>query len=184
MNHNDHVNLIKNGIVETDGIWADLGSGQGAFTLALADLMDGNGTIYSVDRDKGALRRQANVIKKQFPVSEVHYIQADFTQTLNLPQLDGIVMANSLHFIFDKLPVLKHITSYLKPAGRLILIEYNTNKGNRWVPHPLTYSQWEELAHQVGFASTELLMTRPSSFLGEFFSAVSVVFSEENMDSS
>ena len=56
MNHQDHVNLIKAGITPTDGIWADLGSGTGAFTLALAELLEQDGTIYSVDKDGGALR--------------------------------------------------------------------------------------------------------------------------------
>jgi len=79
-----------------------------------------------------------------------------------------------LHFIRDKLPLLERLITYLKPKGRLIIVEYNTRKANRWVPYPLTYDDWEQLALQAGFASTQLLKTRPSSFLGEFFSAVSI----------
>lgn len=174
MNHQDHVNLIKNSIPNVGGIWADFGSGQGAFTLALANVIGQDGSIYSIDRDNGALQRQMKQMKKQFPTTATYTISADFSDTLDLPKLDGVIMANSLHFIPDKLPLLEQIITYLKPQGRLILVEYNTNKGNRWVPYPLTYSDWERLAPQAGFASTALLMTRPSSFLGEFFSAVSI----------
>ena len=39
MDHTDHVNLIRAG-VSTGGVWADFGSGGGAFTLALADVYD------------------------------------------------------------------------------------------------------------------------------------------------
>ena len=39
MNHEDHVRLLRKGIVEPGGVWADFGSGAGAFTLALADLL-------------------------------------------------------------------------------------------------------------------------------------------------
>ena len=35
MNHRDHVNLLRRGVPEPGGVWADLGSGAGAFTLAL-----------------------------------------------------------------------------------------------------------------------------------------------------
>ncbi len=174
MNHRDHVNLIKNGIPEVGGTWADLGSGGGAFTLALAECIGDEGFIYSIDRDNGSLRRQVKTMQSQFPGMKVKYIPADFTHPLDLPALDGIIMANSLHFVADKLPVLQQCLHYLKSEGRLIIVEYNTDKGNRWVPHPLTYEKWETLATKAGFAETTLLKTRPSSFLGEFFSAVSI----------
>ena len=45
MNHQDHVNLLRGGVLSTGVIWADLGSGTGAFTLALADLLGGTGEI-------------------------------------------------------------------------------------------------------------------------------------------
>jgi len=181
MNHQDHVNLIKNGIPQVGGIWADVGSGQGAFTLALAEVIGEEGTIYSIDRDAGALRRQVMLMKQEFPSVKTHIISADFTHPLKLPQLDGIIMANSLHFVPDKLPVLNQLITTLKPQGRLIVVEYNTDKANRWVPYPLTYTRWEHLAQQAGFASTKLLMTRPSSFLGEFFSALSIMPFESNL---
>jgi ubiquinone/menaquinone biosynthesis C-methylase UbiE len=181
MNHHDHVNLIKNGLSKDGGTWADLGSGHGAFTLALAEVLGQNSTIYSIDKNSNALQQQVKQMKKQLPAVTTHMISADFTLRLNLPMLDGIIMANSLHFISDKLPLLEQLITYLKPQGRLILVEYNTNKGNRWVPYPLTYSHWEQLAQQAGFASTTLLMTRPSSFLGEFFSAVSITSSGDNI---
>jgi hypothetical protein len=41
------------------------------------------------------------------------------------------------------------------------------------VPYPLAYPTWEKLASAHGFVRTRLLATRPSSFLGRFFSAVS-----------
>lgn len=174
MNHDDHVALIKDGIPQTGGIWADLGSGTGAFTLALAECIGDDGFIYSVDRDNHALRRQLSAMQSQFPQVKAKYIPADFTDPLELPALDGIVMANSLHFVADKAPVLARITRFLKPEGRLIMVEYNTSRGNRWVPHPVTFEHWRKLAEQAGFTRTDLLMTRPSSFLGEFFSSVSI----------
>ena len=57
MIHEDHVNLIKGGISGPGGLWADFGSGSGAFTLALADLIGPQGKIYAVDESKSALHR-------------------------------------------------------------------------------------------------------------------------------
>lgn len=83
-------------------------------------------------------------------------------------------MANSLHFTRHKDPVLDLVRRYLRPTGRLLLVEYNTDRGNVWVPHPLSYPTWETLARRHRF-TTRLLVTRPSRFLGAIYSAVSLL---------
>src|SRR4051812_11083207 len=99
MTHTDHVQLIKDGIMSSGGAWADLGSGAGAFTLALRDVAGPEVEILSVDQDAGALIQQRQAMDSHFPETTIQYIQADFSQPLNLPALDGMIMANSLHFI-------------------------------------------------------------------------------------
>jgi SAM-dependent methyltransferase len=173
MDHADHVALLRDGVPGPGGVWADLGSGTGAFTLALAELIGPNGHIYSVDKDPGALREQRRALRARFPKLTVHYLAADFSRPLHLPPLDGVVMANALHFQHEKDRVVQLIHSYLWPGGRLILVEYNADHGNPWVPYPLSYGTWETLAHRNGFANTRLLATRPSRFLGEIYSAIS-----------
>lgn len=173
MNHHDHVALLRKGINQEGGIWADLGAGSGAFTLALADLIGGTGTIYAVDKDSGALRRLAATISDQFPQIELHCLQNDFARPLQLPLLDGIVMANSLHFTRNPTAILPQIRSYLKPEGRLLLVEYNSDQGNMWVPHPLSYPTWAKLSQTIGFRHTELLATYPSRFMNEIYAAAS-----------
>ena len=174
MNHQDHVRLLEKGIAETGGVWADFGSGAGAFTLALADLIGPTGSIYSVDKDRGALKEQERAIRNNFPGTTVHYINADFRQKLALPALDGVVMANSLHFLRQKDAMLQLVRSYLKPGGRLLVVEYNADRGNMWVPYPFSYGTWEELARKNGFSHTRLLATVPSRFFSEIYSAISM----------
>ncbi|MBX5445690.1 trans-aconitate 2-methyltransferase [Sphaerobacter sp.] len=173
MDHTDHVNLLHGGVPAGPGVWADLGSGTGAFTLALADLLGPGATIYSVDRDAEALRRQERAMQARFPDTTLHLLVADFTRPLPLPPLDGIVMANSLHFVQDKEPVLHLIHGYLRPGGRLLLVEYDTDHGNRWVPYPLSYGTWETLAARAGFTGTRLLATHPSRYFHRIYSAAS-----------
>jgi precorrin-6B methylase 2 len=83
----------------TGGEWADLGSGTGAFTLALADLLGPGGSIVSVDRDGDALASQARVLTARFPSASVRCLRADLMDELTIGPMDGIVMANALHFI-------------------------------------------------------------------------------------
>ena len=179
MNHQDHVKLLRIGILASGGVWADFGSGWGAFTLALADLIGPSGQIYSVEKDASALREQERAMRARFPQMIVHYLRADFTHPLDLPPLDGIVMANALHFHRRKDRIVTMLYNYLKPDGHLILVEYNVDRGNPWVPYPLSYPTWKELARKNGFSETHLLHRYPSRFLGEIYSALSVKIRDE-----
>jgi ubiquinone/menaquinone biosynthesis C-methylase UbiE len=174
MNHRDHVDLIRDGVEGAGFDWADLGSGEGAFTLALADVLRAGASIHSIDLDAGALQRQRRAMAKQFPAASVEYLQADFTKPLDLPPLDGVLMANSLHFVREKEEVLGRIRALLRPEGRLVLVEYDADRGNSWVPYPVSFPAWERLAGRSGFAATRLLQRRASRFLGHIYSAVSL----------
>jgi SAM-dependent methyltransferase len=173
VNHQDHVWLLRKGVASQGGVWAELGSGTGAFTLALAELIAPGGHIYSVDKDQRALRQQEQAMRALFPAVAMHYLNADFTDRLDLPPLDGIVMANSLHYVRKKAAFLQQVRGYLRPGGRLLLVEYNADRGNPWVPYPLSYQTWEEMARRSGFVDTKLLETVPSRFLREMYSALS-----------
>lgn len=178
MDHDDHVRLIRGGVEGAGTTWADLGSGGGAFTLALADVLGPGATIHSVDRDGAALRSQAAAMRGRFPMTTLHQHHADFTMPLDLPALDGVVMANSLHFVRDKRPVLALVRGYLRPGGRLILVEYDAEHGNPWVPYPVSAVRWPSLAAATGFEGAHELMRVPSRFLGAIYSALSVRRSE------
>lgn len=173
MDHTDHTNLLRGGIDEPGGVWADLGAGGGAFTLALAELIGAGGEIHAIDRDASALRANERAMRERFPQAHVRYQVADFTQPLALPLLDGIVMANALHFQRDQDAVVRSLRGYLCPGGRVLIVEYNIDRANFAVPHPVPYVRWEKLAGDAGFEHTELLARRPSRFLREIYSAVS-----------
>jgi len=164
LNHADHVALIKDGVRERGGRWADLGAGEGAFTLALADLLGPDAQIVAVDRDARALRSLAGRFETRV---------ADFTKGVDLHELDGVLMANSLHFVREKEPVLQAVRGMLRPGGTLIIVEYGTDRGNAWVPHPFSYERWEAMAARAGFTGTRLLRTVPSRWLGSMYSAAS-----------
>jgi SAM-dependent methyltransferase len=172
MDHADLLRLLRDGIDSKGGAWADLGAGDGAFTAALADLLGPGAHIAAVDRDAGALRRAREEVGKRFPATALETLVVDFTRPLELAGLDGILMANSLHFVRNKAPVLEAVRGMLRPGGALVVVEYGADRGNPWVPHPFSYPTWERLAAGAGFERTRRLETIPSRFLNTLYSAV------------
>jgi ubiquinone/menaquinone biosynthesis C-methylase UbiE len=173
--HSELVGLLRDGVAAKGGRWADLGAGEGAFTLALADLLGPGAHITAVDRDAGSIRGLAAEMGRRFPASGLEVLVADFTHPMSLSGLDGIVMANSLHFVRDKNPVLVRVRQMLRPGGSLLVVEYGSDRGNPWVPHPFSYQRWEQMAAGAGFELTRLLGTVPSRYLGSMYSAVTYV---------
>lgn len=173
MDHKDHVDLLRPANLSQGGVWADFGAGSGAFTLALSELVGLKAEIYAVDKDRSGFGTLEQSHRALFGTSQnIHPVRADFTGVLSLPPLDGIVMANSLHFFKDKEKVLRHVRSFLKLNGALLLVEYNVDSGNMWVPYPLSFETYKELAPRAGFTEPRLLATHSSRFLREFYSAI------------
>ena len=130
----------------------------------------------SVDRDAGALLQQAAAMAARFPATGLRQIVADFTADIaahDMPPLDGIVMANSLHFQADHVAVVRRVATLLRPGGRFVLVEYDADHGNPWVPHPLSFETWRRVARDAGLTEPRLIGRVPSRFLGAIYSAAS-----------
>lgn len=154
--------MIKPGLrpQQTGKVWADLGSGQGLFARALASVLAPGSTIHAADRS-------AQLIERSFNGNSIVFHQLDFNESvLPVPQLDGILMANSLHFVKDKLSLLLRLKRQLSPDGQLLIIEYELESGNRWVPYPIPYATLAALLSDSGFRNISRLSERQSMYGG------------------
>ena len=138
----------------------------------MAELLGPGATIYSVDRDARSLKTQERELRARFPLLQVELIHADFNDKLDIADLDGIVMANSLHFQERACAVLVHVAQWLKRGGKLVVIEYDIETPNQWVPYPLPYTLLPSAAACAGLSEPRLLDSRPSRYHRRVYSAV------------
>lgn len=173
MDHADHVALLREAVTP-GGVWADIGAGTGAFTLALADLLGPGGQIVAVDRDRSTLATNVEAVASRFPGVEVRTVVGDFTTPLALPWLTGLVAANSLHFVTRdrQVGLIRTLATHLRAGGHFVVVEYDADHGNPWVPHPFTYATWSRLARDAGLVEPRQLHVVPSRFLGGIYSAL------------
>ena len=88
---------------------------------------------------------------------------------LSLPALDGVLMANLLHFIKHQGAFIARLRSL---SERLLVVEYDSRPPSPWVPYPLGFSALRGLLLERGFSEIAKLGTRASRFGGELYSAL------------
>jgi trans-aconitate methyltransferase len=159
MQLSEAISLIRKGIVphSSPQTWADLGAGRGLFSEALLSILLPGSTIHAVDVHKQPeLQHQPSII----------FHQADFAKDkLAIPPLDGILMANSLHYVQEQVACIKQLKTYLRNgAGVFILIEYDTDKTNQWVPFPISFLRAQSIFGDAGFSRIEKIGERKSIY--------------------
>jgi len=157
------IQLISNDHIQQQtgaATWADLGCGTGLFTRALATLLQPGSIIYAADKAPaiaaGDLLHNGVSIKPAV---------LDFVQDHpNFGLLDGILMANSLHFAADKPALLEKLNQSLPENGCFIIAEYDTDTQNSWVPYPVSFRALQPLFKNAGFSHIEKLQELPSVY--------------------
>lgn len=172
MDHADHVALIRAGVEGAGPRWLELGAGEGVFTLALADLLVSGAEVLACDRDARALRQLEARVRSASPGTRLETLAFDFTDGIPYSPFDGVLAANSLHFVRDREATLRAIRYSLEPSGRLVVVEYDTDRGNPWVPYPFSFETWRMEAMAAGFEEPQLIHRVPSRFLGAIYGAV------------
>ena len=82
-------------------------------------------------------------------------------------------MANALHFVDDQQSVLQVWTSLLRKSGRLLVVEYDVHSPRPWIPRPVPFTHFCQLAQDVGLAVPEMVGMRRSPSTGvAMFAAV------------
>lgn len=162
MQLHDAIALINHPQVST-GVpttWADFGCGAGLFTNALATLLAPGSKIYAVDKNVKTFRANQHTGDVYFQT-----VNADFTaDSINIGDLDGILMANSLHFVSDKISFIKQCVKYFRGQKVFLIVEYDTDTPNPWVPYPVSFESLSRLFMSLGFSQYQKIYELRSQY--------------------
>jgi ubiquinone/menaquinone biosynthesis C-methylase UbiE len=165
MNIGEAFSLINNDRIPLDKAitrWADLGCGTGLFTQALSHMLQRGSSIHGIDNNR-SLKRQTTPNGVEIIPLQLDFVTGDW----DLQNLDGIVMANSFHYVKDKPAFLKKAQTYLKPQASILIVEYDTDTPvPTWIPYPLSFSSLTKLFIAEGYTSIQKLGERPSIYGG------------------
>jgi len=107
---------------------ADVGCGDGFYTIALARFLGPYGKVYAEDIDDKALYKlKQNLIEEHLENVEVEKGLADDPK-LPGDSLDAALIINAYHEMPAHEAMLRHIRAALKQNGRLVLMERISNE--------------------------------------------------------
>lgn len=108
---------------------ADLGAGSGYFTFRLADAVGATGRVYAIDVDSSMLvSLEKEAVQRGY--SQVQTILAQYADP-KIPEggVDLIFLSNTYHHLSDRSDYFRQAKKYLRPGGRIAIIDYNDHGG-------------------------------------------------------
>lgn len=104
---------------------ADIGSGSGYFVFALAKAVGADGKLYAVDVDPAMNQLVAERAKEE-GTGNVEVILGKLDDpTLPSTGVDLIFSSNTYHHIDNRISYLANLRKYLRPNGRIAIVEFD-----------------------------------------------------------
>jgi ubiquinone/menaquinone biosynthesis C-methylase UbiE len=102
---------------------ADIGAGSGVFSLPLARAVKPGGSVYAVDIDKELVDHVTEAATEQ-GLTNVQGVVGQATDPGMPDNVDMAFINDVLHHIENRALYLKNLAEYLKPGGRIAVIEF------------------------------------------------------------
>ena len=148
-------------------IVADIGAGSGFFSRPLAKAVSPGGKVYAVDIQQGLLD-YIDKRDKEENIRNIQTVLGEFDDPkLPARDIDLAFINDVLHHIEHRAVYLKALGTYIKPAGRIAIIEMNKddpNTGHKNQPELLVGR--DEILHWMSEAGFKLIEEHPDLFPG------------------
>jgi len=109
--------------IETGDWVADVGSGDGDYTIPMAERVGPSGRVFAVDVDPDKL----DDLNERLVNNDIEHVTSVYSVEDNpmLPvnTLDAVLVRNAYHHFSAHESMLRHIKAALKPGGRLVIEE-------------------------------------------------------------
>lgn len=117
--------VIEKLALKKGDVVADLGAGAGAFAWPLARAVS-PGTVYAVEVDKAYIPHLEMRAKEQ-QITNVRAILGQYEDPMLPEKVDLAFFHDVLHHVEQRETYLKKVATYLKPNGRIAIIELDAD---------------------------------------------------------
>lgn len=143
--------------VEPGMIIGEVGAGEGYFTFKLAQRVGPGGKVYAND----VLRRVLNTIERKCGEQGVENVETVLGKYRDpdfpVDTLDMIIMVYAFHEIGEPVLFLNNAMDYLKPGGKVVIVDRDPDKYGGDRDHFLTKRQVVDLVEKSDFQVERIL---------------------------
>ncbi|HUQ30212.1 MAG TPA: methyltransferase domain-containing protein [Candidatus Paceibacterota bacterium] len=125
-----HSAVLQMGLAEGARV-ADLGSGTGHYARSAAGVVGPNGKVYAVDVQEDVLRHaktEHGTLHHHHKAGIIEAVWGDIERhagtNLREHSLDGVILANTLFQIENRIGLIGEIKRILKPGGKLLVVDW------------------------------------------------------------
>jgi ubiquinone/menaquinone biosynthesis C-methylase UbiE len=146
--------LVKELYLQPGDRVADIGSGTGVYTIALAGEVGVTGQVYAVDVHREALHTLASTLDKRGIINvEMLWADAEKSISIDAYSLDAVVISNVLFQMKHVDKAMSLIAKLVKPGGQLLVVDWSDSHGGigPHMSHVVQEEQAINLAQAHGF---------------------------------
>jgi len=146
---------------------ADIGAGSGYFTLRLARAVGPKGTVLALDVDEGML----NYLRQRLAKENLQNVKvtkvSPHDPLLNANSLDLVFVCDVYHHFEEREAYLQKLRKALKPAGRLVIVDFYQRETPVGPPLAMRLSEEtvEKELQSAGLHVTEKLTSLPYQYI-------------------
>ncbi|MEM9084671.1 MAG: class I SAM-dependent methyltransferase [Pseudomonadota bacterium] len=128
---------------------ADIGAGEGYYTVRLADRVGEAGRVLAQDIDREALERLGSRVERErLENISIKLGNADDPQ-LPVDSFDRIFLVHVYHEVTEPYAFLWRMWPALSEGGEIIVVEAELPIGQRGIPHALLFCEFEAVGYHL-----------------------------------
>jgi ubiquinone/menaquinone biosynthesis C-methylase UbiE len=144
---------------------ADLGAGSGLFVVPLSSAAGATGKVLAVEIDRNFFPHIQQKAKAA-GVTNVQTVSGEATDPKLPEPVDVALLHDVLHHIDNPAAYIKSLSKYLKPAGRIVIVDYLAKQGPHRDDPSLQFGKEEaaKLLGSIGFKAVDDVALFPDKY--------------------
>lgn len=131
---------------------ADIGAGEGYYTVRLAERVGPKGRVLAQDIDEGAVQRLGLRVERERLDNVSIKLGATDDPRLPVDSFDRVFLVHMYHEVSEPYPFLWRLRPALRPGGRVIVVDVDRPTDQHGIPPQLLFCEFSRVGFRlVGF---------------------------------
>ncbi|MFN4038560.1 MAG: class I SAM-dependent methyltransferase [Erythrobacter sp.] len=128
---------------------ADIGAGEGYYTVRLADRVGADGRVLAQDINRDALERLGRRVERERLENISIKLGEEDNPQLPVDSFDRIFMVHMYHEVAEPYAFLWRMWPALTAGGEIVVVETDRPAGRHGLPHTLLFCEFEAIGYQL-----------------------------------